>query len=159
MPVTVRSAVASDAPALAALNDHVHDLHVAARPDFFRPAPREEAVPWFAARAEGADSRVWIAEDGTAPVGYVLVFFHERAVRPFSHARRWCEIDQIAVAPPGRRRGTARALIDTALAEARRRGIREVELSTWAFNADAQAVFQRLGFTPRMIRFECRLPA
>src|SRR5262245_66417689 len=108
MPVTVRLAVASDAPALAALNHHVHDLHVAARPDFFRPAPREEAVPWFAARAEGADSRVWIAEDGTAPVGYVLVFFHERAVRPFSHARRWCEIDPSGAAARGARRGTDR---------------------------------------------------
>lgn len=60
---------------------------------------------------------------------------------------------------PGGGCGTARALIDAALAEARRRGIREIELSTWAFNADAQAVFQRLGFTPRMIRFERRLPA
>lgn len=159
MPAIVRSALASDAPALAVLNDHVHKLHVAARPDFFRPTSPEEATPWFASHAEGSVSRAWIAEDEGGPVGYVLVFFHERAIRPFTHARRWCEIDQVAVAPEGRRRGTARALIDAALAEARRRGIHEIELSTWAFNAEAQAVFRRLGFAPRLIRFERMLPA
>lgn len=159
MPAVVRSALASDAPALAVLNDHVHKLHVAARPDFFRPTSPEEATPWFASHAEGSVSRAWIAEDEGGPVGYVLVFFHERAIRPFTHARRWCEIDQVAVAPEGRRRGTARALIDAALAEARRRGIHEIELSTWAFNAEAQAAFRRLGFAPRLIRLERMLPA
>ena len=154
MPVILRAATAPDAPTLATLNAHVHGLHVAARPDFFREAPRDEVVPWLASLAEGEDSRIWIAEGDGAPVGYVLVFFHERPARPFTHARRWCEIDQIAVSPAWRRRGTARALIETALGEARRRGIRDIELSSWAFNTDAHAAFKRLGFTPKVVRFE-----
>jgi RimJ/RimL family protein N-acetyltransferase len=136
MPVIVRAATASDAAQLATLNAHVHGLHVAARPDFFRDAPRDEVVLWLASLAEGGNSRIWLAEGDGAPVGYVLIFFHERPARPFTHARRWCEIDQVA------------------LGEARRRGIRDIELSSWAFNTDARGVFERLGFTPKVIRFE-----
>jgi GNAT superfamily N-acetyltransferase len=154
MPVSVRVAVAPDAPTLAALNQHVHGLHVAARPEFFLEPAAGELTSWFASRVEGPSSRVWIAEEDGASVGYVLVFFHERPMRPFTHARRWCEIDQIAVAPEGRRRGAARALIEAALDEARRRGIRDIELSSWAFNTSAHEVFRRLGFTPKVIRFE-----
>ena len=61
--------------------------------------------------------------------------------------------------PRWRRQGAARALIDSVLAEARRRGIRDVELSSWAFNTAAHAAFGRLGFTPKLIRFELMLLA
>ena len=154
MTVSIRAASSADGATLASLNDFVHGLHVAARPDFFRVAPPEEAGPWFASLAEAPGARIWIAEEDGAPVGYVLVFFHERGERPFSHARRWCEVDQLAVDPRWRRKGTARALIETALEEARRRGIRDIELSSWAFNTAAHETFRRLGFTPKVIRFE-----
>jgi GNAT superfamily N-acetyltransferase len=152
--VSIRAASSTDGTVLAALNEFVHGLHVAARPDFFRVAPPDEAAAWLASLAEAPSSRIWIAEENGVPIGYVLVFFHERGERPFSHARRWCEIDQIAVDPRWRRKGTARALVETALEEARRRGISDIELSSWAFNTEAHAAFRRLGFTPKLIRFE-----
>ena len=158
MTVSIRAASSADGATLAALNEFVHGLHVAARPDFFRVAPPAEAAVWLASLAEAPSSRIWIAEGNSAPIGYVLVFFHERAERPFSHARHWCEIDQIAVDPRWRRKGAARALIETALEEARRRGIHDIELSSWAFNTAAHAAFGRLGFTPKLIRFELMLP-
>jgi len=33
-------------------------------------------------------------------------------------------------------------------------GVVELELSSWAFNEDAQRAFARLGFVPKVIRFE-----
>lgn len=157
--MTIRDAVPGDGPTLARLNEFVHGLHLDTRPDFFRPAPPDEAATWLAALAEGPATRIWVAEADRVPVGYVLVYFHERPARPFTHARRWCEIDQIAVDPHWRRQGAARALTDAVLTEARRRGIRDIELSSWAFNTAAHAAFGRLGFTPRLIRFELILPA
>ena len=38
------------------------------------------------------------------------------------------------------------------------RGMQNIELFSWAFNTDAHAMFQRLGFEPRMLRFERRAP-
>lgn len=152
--MSIRPASPADGTTLAALNGFVHGLHVAARPDFFRVAPPEEASAWLASLTEAPSSRIWIAEGDGEPIGYILVYFHERGERPFSHARRWCEIDQLAVDPRWRRRGAARALVEAALAEARRRAIRDIELSSWAFNTDAHEVFRRLGFRPKLIRFE-----
>jgi GNAT superfamily N-acetyltransferase len=155
----IRPADPGDAPTLAELHPHVHGLHVAARPDFFKEARREDVAAWFREQLARSEVRMWLGEVDAAPAGYTLVYFHERPERPFAHARRWCEIDQIAVAPAGRRRGVARALVEAALKEARRRGIRDIELSSWAFNTAAHEVFLRLGFTPKVIRFERFLPA
>ena len=41
------------ASALATLNEHVHGLHVAARPDFFRVAAPDELAAWFVTLVEG----------------------------------------------------------------------------------------------------------
>ena len=157
MSVSIRVASPGDGAALAGLFEHVHGLHVAARPDFFRPAPPDEAAAWLASLVDGPSSRIWLAEGEGRPVGYLLAYFHERVGRPFSHPRRWCEIDQIAVVPEQRKRGAARALVQAALDEARYRGIRDIELSSWAFNVEAHETFRRLGFTPKVIRFELML--
>jgi ribosomal protein S18 acetylase RimI-like enzyme len=45
-----------------------------------------------------------------------------------------------------------------ALEEARARGFSEVELSSWAFNTEAHALFRSLGFEPRVVTFERRTP-
>ena len=53
MSATIRVAGPEDAPALATLNEHVHGLHVAARPDFFRVAAPDELAAWFVTLVEG----------------------------------------------------------------------------------------------------------
>ena len=139
--MTVRHAVGGDAHALAALNRFVHETHLARRPDYFKPVRADEAAAWFRERLEERTTAAWIAEAEGRPVGYVLTFF-----------------DQIAVDPVWRRRGVGRALMAAALAEAGSRGMQNIELFSWAFNTDAHAMFQRLGFEPRMLRFERRAP-
>jgi ribosomal protein S18 acetylase RimI-like enzyme len=156
--VTVRRAVGGDAHALAALNRAVHDMHLARRPDYFKATRADEVTAWFRDRLDEPTTAAWIAEAEGRPVGYVLTFFHDRGENAFCRPRRWCEIDQIAVDSAWRRRGVGRALMAAALAEAETRGLRSVELFSWAFNTDAHAMFQRLGFEPRMLRFERRAP-
>jgi ribosomal protein S18 acetylase RimI-like enzyme len=150
----VRLGAAADAAALAALCDVVHTLHLERRPDFFRPAPLEELRVWFEKMLGDPKASVWLAEAAGAAVGYLLVVRHERAQTPFTHARRWCDFDQISVLPGQRRRGVARALIEAGLAEARAGGFEQVDVLCWAFNDVAQSVFRQLGFTPKVVRLE-----
>ena len=154
--MTVRPAGVGDDHALAALNRFVHDVHLAHRPDYFKTARADEAAAWFRDQLGKPTTAAWIAEDGRAPIGYVLTFFHERAGNPFRYARRWCEIDQIAVDPAWRRRGIGRALMGAALEASRARGVHDVELFSWAFNTEAQALFRGSGFEPRVVAFERR---
>ena len=154
----VRRAVVGDEQALAALNRFVHDLHAARRPDYYKTTRVEDVAAWFRERLESPIPAAWIAEENGVPIGYVLALFYDRPDNAFRQARQWCEIDQIAVDPAWRRRGIGRILMDAALDEARARAISHVELSSWAFNTDAHAMFRRLGFEPRMVTFERRAP-
>jgi diamine N-acetyltransferase len=156
--VKIRRAVVGDEQALAALNRFVHDLHAARRPDYYRATCVDDVAAWFRERLEHPLPAAWIAEEGGVAIGYVLAFFHEHPDNPFRQARRWCEIDQIAVDPAWRRRGVGRRLMQAALDEARARAFPDAELSSWAFNTDAHAMFRRLGFEPRIVTFERRSP-
>lgn len=156
--MTVRRAASNDVHVLAALNGVVHEMHLARRPDYFKPVRADDVAAWFRSRLDEPTTAAWIAEADGRPVGYVLTFFHERGENPFHRGRRWCEIDQIAVDPEWRRRGIGRALMAAALEEADKRGLRDVELFSWAFNTEAHAMFRGLGFEPRHLRFERRAP-
>jgi ribosomal protein S18 acetylase RimI-like enzyme len=152
--VTLRRAVADDAHALAALNRFVHDMHLARRPDYFKPTSADDVAAWFASLLARPTTVTWIAEEDGVPVGYVLALVSEQPENAFRQARRWCEIDQVAVAPRWRRHGVGTRLLQCVIADAEAGGLGEIELSTWAFNDVAQATFRRLGFTPRVVRFE-----
>jgi GNAT superfamily N-acetyltransferase len=158
MSTTIRAAVPGDEALLAVLNEFVHELHVANRPEYFKPTRPEHVSAWFRSLLQKPAVLIWIAEEDGVPVGYVSALLHEREETPFCSARRWCEIDQIAVDDKWRRRGIARALIERALTEVCRRGVREVEMSTWSFNEAAHHAFRQLGFAPQVIRFGLTLP-
>ncbi|MEA2697912.1 MAG: hypothetical protein QOI66_2183 [Myxococcales bacterium] len=136
---------------MAVLNGLVQRLHVAAHPEHFRTPRLRDVADWFATLLRQPTAALWIAEDAVA-VGYVSALFHEQAENPFCLARRWCEIDQLAVDPAYQRRGVGRLLVDAVVADAQANGIRDVEMNVWSFNDTAQAAFHKLGFRPRIMR-------
>jgi ribosomal protein S18 acetylase RimI-like enzyme len=154
MSVAIRAAVHGDERHLTVLNGFVQGLHVAKRPDSFRPSTEEEVVGWFGALLRNTLARIWIAEEAGVAVGYVLTMVQERPESPFCRPRRWCEIDQVAVDPGSRRKGVATALIQRALTEAAAEGFPDVELCTWSFNVEAQSFFKKFGFEPKLLRWE-----
>jgi GNAT superfamily N-acetyltransferase len=156
--VNIRAAVPGDERSLAVLNGVVQQLHVAGRPDFFKPTQLDEVAAWFRPLLRKPTAGIWLAEDDGVPIGYVLAFVRERAENPFCPSRRWCEIDQIAVRPDRQRQGVGRALIEQALTWARAEGAGDIELSTWSFNDSAQRMFRGVGFVTKIVRFELEPP-
>ena len=154
MSASIRSAVVGDDIVLARLNRFAQDLHVERRPDLFRPGGIQEVTAWFRGRLEDPATRAWIAEDSGTPIGYLITVLHDRPQGPFTVAQRFCEIDQLAVDPTRRGQGIARALMLQALAQARADGIQQIEATSWSFNDSAHAMFRRLGFVPKTVRFE-----
>jgi ribosomal protein S18 acetylase RimI-like enzyme len=153
MKVTIREAGESDAALLAELNRSVQALHVAALPAYFKPADPTAVADLFRSKLQSGGFCAWIAWVGAVPVGHALGVVRERPENALCKARRFYEIDEIGVSPEYRKQGVARALVERALSEARARGILEVELSSWAFNAEAHAAFRALGFEPKVVRF------
>jgi diamine N-acetyltransferase len=153
MSVTIRRAILGDEPVLAELNAFLQEFHVANNPTYFKPTTPQDVVPWFRGLLEMPTARIWIAEDRNAAVGYVIALARERSENVFSRSRRWIEIDQIGIRPSHRRLGIGRSLVQVVLQAADGDGIRDVELSAWVLNSEAQQAFRRLGFTPKVVRF------
>jgi GNAT superfamily N-acetyltransferase len=156
MSVLVRAAEPNDGPALVGLIGVVQALHVARRPETFRPISQAEIAVWLAEAAQDPASKIWVAEVDGAIGGYLRSVIRKQAENPFVYDRTWLELYLICVAPDQRRTGVAKALFGAALTYADAQGFRDVELSTWAFNDDAQRAFTRVGFVPKVVRFEAK---
>jgi ribosomal protein S18 acetylase RimI-like enzyme len=153
----IRRARPDDAALLGRLNAALHALHVRERPDFFKPTQPAELQEWFRSLLDRPSTRCWLAElDAAGAVGYLLMTEHQRPENVFCRERHWHEIDHIAVAEAFRGQGIGRALLQTALAAAAETGTSDVELASWWFNSEAHAMFQRCGFSPRLLRFDTR---
>jgi len=157
MSVVVRPALAADVDVLVGLSSVAHECHVAHKPEVFKSASPRDVATWFRRLLRKSNAHVWIAEQDAVPVAYVVVSFHERTENPFSVARLWCEIEQIAVEPRGRREGIGRMLVETVVAEARLRGLGELHTSAWSFNDAAHQALTRLGFRPEVVQFTMKI--
>lgn len=151
--IQIRDALERDVTALTELSRFVHDIHVEAHPAYFKPFEPGAIAEQFRTRLLRRETRIRIASLGDLPVGYVVVLLRERPEDARCFARRYCEIEEIAVAASRRRQGVARALIEDVRREARSLGIGGVELASWCFNETAHAAFQALGFDPMLVRF------
>jgi GNAT superfamily N-acetyltransferase len=151
---TIRAGRIGDEETLAGLNRLVQDLHLQHRPDQFRATKLSELTAWYKTLLGSANARCWIAEDQSAPIGYLLATFQQAPENPFIQARAWCELVEMAVDPNYRRLGTARTLILHAIAAAREKGIDRIEATSWSFNEGAHEMLRRLGFVSKIVRFE-----
>ncbi|HEU4583176.1 MAG TPA: GNAT family N-acetyltransferase [Polyangiaceae bacterium] len=152
--LNIRLASAADVDALWPLKAALHNQHVQQRPDFFKPMKRADVVAWLQKRLSEEATHVWMAEDRGMLAGYALATRREREETSYSLRRQWCEIDEVFVDTPYRRRGVARVLMARVIAHARELGLDSIELATWAFNEHAHAAFSRLGFQQMLVRYQ-----
>jgi ribosomal protein S18 acetylase RimI-like enzyme len=154
MTITVSEAQERDIDLLVDMNRMVHDLHIAAVPAYFRHPEPEAVAELFRSRLRKPESHVWIASFGEVPAGYAVSVVRERLENAICSAQRFYELEEVGVSPAHRQRGVARALVERVLAEARAQGVRDVQLTCWSFNAEAQAAFEALGFRRLTVRFQ-----
>lgn len=156
MTPRVHRAGPEDAQRLAELNRHVHDLHVEAEPDIYRPADVEGIARRLAAALEGPHHHAFLAFAGEGDtedaVGHVVARFVDVPANAYHHRLRTVMVDELAVAPAGRRAGVGRALMDAVMALAREVGADRVELDVRVHNRDAREFYDALGFRPMSMR-------
>lgn len=105
--------------------------------------------------AEG-DAFVLVADDGSLPVGWVIVHTHFREDQDWSppdddtvafQSGENAYLENIAVKPRARSNGIGRMLIEAAQEEAKRRGKKYLWLHTAENNVMAHKLFEREGWT------------
>lgn len=133
--VRIRAAARRDQPALQALSNDAW----AGAPDAFAVRP-EEIAQLFS----GDDRVVLVAEVEDKPVGYLSAV----------QLGRTLAIEEVAVLPPSRRTGVARALVARALAN-----VEGAVLSVGDSNRPARGLYRSLGFRQTARRLVMQRPA
>ncbi|MBG0814221.1 GNAT family N-acetyltransferase [Planomonospora sp. ID82291] len=155
-PSVVRPATPGDAALLAELNRHVHDIHVAHRPDLFRENPSaEDLTAGFRERIDDGSFRIFIAELPDVPAaGYAMAAVHRRAAGVLTAEDAFIVLEHLAVAPQATRRGVGTALLDAVREAGREAGCRRFVTEVWDFNTEALAFYEAAGFSPMRRLFD-----
>lgn len=144
----IREAAAADIPAIIALNDEVHGIHVRLFPDVFKPIETAALAEWFDSWLDDDDTLILVAEDASGLVAYITLRKEERPAHLFARSRRCAYIDQVCVTEKRRGQGIFQALLEGARAIARQWGMSRLELDVWSDNTAARNAFMRSGFQP-----------
>ncbi len=135
---------------MAELWRQADDLHARLVPDYFRSAARTY-VDWIRV-LEAPLCRVLVEErqqQGLPPVvvGVVSIRIFDTPDDPSMRPRRRGHVDTLVVDRNHRRVGIGTALMKAARSWAQEHGAAELVLTVWAGNQDADAFYQRLGYT------------
>jgi GNAT superfamily N-acetyltransferase len=143
--IHVRLAEPRDAEGIVALMQEVQAVHVAGRPDLFKPGGTENASQ-TRERMQAPGNFMWVATLDTDVVGYAFARMSLEPENTWRFAARTLVLDQMGVREGLRGRGIGRALWDTVLDVAKTERADRVVLNVWSFNPKARAFYDRVGF-------------
>nr|AHF23875.1 GCN5-related N-acetyltransferase [uncultured bacterium Contig15] len=145
--VTVRFAREEELDRVNELRRQVNDLHVAGKPEVFKPGFCEELRNFIHVIWEDPQKEIVVAEaDGTV-CGFAVLNHIVRPENPFMYERDFLDSDEFCVDENFRRRGVAGTMIRFIRDWAGKQGIARVELNMWEFNRSALAFYETAGFT------------
>ena len=145
--VNVRFARDEDLGRVNELRRQVNDLHVAGRPDIFKPGFCDELRDHLFTIRNDPRQEIVVAELNGILCGYAVLNHIVRPENPFMFERDYLDIDEFGVDEGFRRRGVAAAMIRFIREYAREKGFRRLELNMWEFNRGALAFYEASGFT------------
>ncbi len=144
-PVTVRFAREEDLARVNELRKVVNDLHVAGKPDVFRPGFPDELRDYIYTIHEDPNKEIVVAELEGRVCGFAVLNHIVRPENPFMFERNFLDIDEFAVDSTCRRRGVASAMVRFIRDWAKEKGFRRLELNMWEFNRGALAFYEAAG--------------
>lgn len=151
MEFLIRNAEEKDWAAVTAIMSQVQEMHVAWRPDIYKPNPEMIPQAVFAKILESGTC--YVAQAGEQVVGVMLVAFCHSGNA--SHVERdVLYIDSMAVEEGYRGRGIGHAFFETARQLCREKGMQSIELQVLAENQAACAMYRSCGFTDKAIKME-----
>lgn len=153
----VRFAEEKDLDIINELRKQVNDIHVEGRPDLFKAGFGTEIRDFAKVITNGENSDIIVAERNGTICGMVCVECVNKPETPYSKARSFYHVQEIAVDVNHRRQGVAKELLEFMIADAERRSLSKIELDVWAFNESAIEFYEAVGFKETRIWMEYKL--
>ena len=157
VPVTARFAREEDLERVNELRRQVNDLHVAGRPDTFKPGFCDELRDHLFTIWKDPNQQIVVAEQNGQVCGFAVLNHITRPENPFMFVRDYLDIDEFAVDENSRRQGAASAMVAFIREWAGEQGFARLELNMWEFNRGALAFYEAAGFTTYRRYMEIRL--
>ena len=145
---SIRPATTADYEQICCVWEVGDALHREALPHIFRlsggPPMDRAGVQILIA---GPNSAIIVADAGGEVIGVMTILEKLVTATAIKVARRYAEIDNMAVKRSAQRQGVGRALIDAAADWARGRKVTGLELNVYEFNEAAVALYRAAGFS------------
>ena len=154
----VRFAEEKDLDKINELRKQVNDIHVEGRPDLFKEGFGAEIRDFAKVILSGENSNIIVAERNGVICGMACVDYVNKPETPYSKARDFYHVQEIAVDANHRRQGVAKELLEFMIADAKKRKLGKIELDVWEFNDSAIEFYQAVGFrqTRRWMEYEVK---
>lgn len=153
----VRFAKETELERVNELRKQVNDLHVAGRPDIFKPGFSEELANHVYTIFSDPEQKIVICERDGVLCGFAVLHHIHKPENPFMYERDFLDIDEFCVDEAYRRTGVATELIAFIRSHAKTQGYDRIELNMWEFNSGALAFYEAVGFTTYRRYMEMRI--
>lgn len=128
------------------LRMQVNTLHVAGKPEVFKPGFPEELRNYIYAIHKDPEQFIVVAEKDGTICGFAVLHHINRPENPFMKERDFLDIDEFCVDEAFRRQGIASEMIAFIREFAKEKGFHRIELNMWEFNQEALAFYEAAGF-------------
>ena len=142
----VRFAEKKDLERVNVLRRQVNDLHVAGKPDVFKPGFPQELRDYIITVFNDPRQAIVVNERDGVIRGYAVLHHITRPETPYMYERDYLDIDEFGVDEACRRQGVAAEMIEFIRAYAKEKGFDKIELNMWEFNQTALAFYEAMGF-------------
>ena len=143
----IRFANEKDLSRVNELRKQVIDLHVAGKPDVFKPGFNDTLRDYIYVILQDPEQRIVVAEQDGRICGFAVLHHIFKPENPFMYERVFLDIDEFCVDEAYRRQGVASAMVSFIKDWGREQGYHRIELNMWEFNQDALAFYEKSGFT------------
>ena len=155
--VQVRMAREEDLERINVLRKQVNDVHVAGKPEIFKPGFCDELRNHIHTIWNNPQEKIAVAELDGKIVGFAVLNHIIRPENPFMYERNFLDVDEFGVEESCRRQGIASAMIRFIREFAKENGFSRVELNMWEFNRGALAFYEAAGFKTYRRYMEVRI--
>ena len=145
--ILVRFAKEEDLIRINELRKQVNDVHVAGKPETFKPGFCDELRDYIYTIFADPEKKIVAAELDGQICGFAVLNHILRPETPFMFVRDYLDVDEFGVDQDFRRRGIASAMIAFIRDYAKTQGFKKLELNMWEFNRGALAFYEASGFT------------
>ena len=152
--IQIRSLGKEDYSDFDRLMRQLHQLHVEQRPDLYLPMEHFCSREDFEKLLDSEDSIALCADTEKRITGLCLVTLRKKSVMVEMTS---AYMDALVVDKICRHQGIAKALFRQAEQLAREKGAQRLDLMVWAFNQEAQAIYEHMGMTPQRYIYEKKL--